>query len=29
MPDHDYEAGLRDGKLEAIEKIVSKHGDPS
>jgi hypothetical protein len=27
MPDHDYEAGLRDGKLEAIEKMVTRHGE--
>ena len=25
MSDHDYEAGLRDGKIEALEKMLCSH----
>ena len=25
MADHDYEAGLRDGKIEALEKMQAQH----
>lgn len=24
MSDHDYEAGLRDGKIEALERVVAE-----
>ena len=27
MADHDYEAGKRDGQIEALKDLVSKHGD--
>ena len=26
-PDHDYEAGLRDGRLQAVENMLADHGD--
>jgi hypothetical protein len=27
MSDHDYEAGLRDGKIEALERVAREHDD--
>jgi len=27
MADHDYETGLRDGKIASLEKMVSEHAN--
>lgn len=27
MTDHDYEAGKRDGKIEALEDVISRHNE--
>lgn len=27
MQEHDYEAGLRDGRIQALEKITAEHHD--